>query len=416
MADERRERLVGAELDGRPERPERDDMPDAELAEAAAAELDEEEEDIEQRGAAMLGDRRRIISLVLAVILLIVAIYVILPKVAGLGDALDRVGGAKWYWIVAGLGFNAFSFLAYSALFRGVLGGRGDVAEDALLRRRLDLRASYQVTMAGFVATILFSAAGAGGVALTYWALRRAGMERRRAACRMVAFMVLLYSMYAYALILFGILLRTGVLPGDNPAGGTIVPAAAAGILLLFVSLLALVPQDAERRLLTLGERGARWARVAGSLARVPATLASGVRTAIAYLRHPRRQAGAIFGAIGWWAGNIGIVWCCFRAFGVSVPFAVLVQGYFVGMVANLAPSPAGGVGTVDAGLIGAFALFGVPLQDAIPSILLYRIVGFWLPIPVGVLAYVQLRRTVHRWSEETPRATIQSEVTAEAR
>jgi uncharacterized protein (TIRG00374 family) len=385
---------------------------DSELAELAAEELEEEEQDIEERGAALLGDKRRILGMIAAVFLLIVAVYVVLPKVFDAGDAIDRLDEATWYWIIAAAAFNAVSFISYAALLRGVLGGRDDEDE---VRRRLDLRASYQITMSGFVATVLFSAAGAGGVALTYWALRKAGMERRRAACRMVAFTVLLYSMYAYALILFGVLLRTGVLPGDNPAGGTIVPAAFAAILLVLAGLMALVPEDAERRIHNLGKRGARWTRVAGSLARVPATLASGVRTAIAYLRHPKRQAVALLGAAGWWAGNIGVLWGCFMAFGVSVPFGVLVQGYFLGMIANLAPSPAGGVGTVDAGIIGSFVLFGLPLEDVIAPVLLFRFVGFWLPIPVGVAAYLQLRKTVQRWEDETPAATIKSEVTAEA-
>jgi uncharacterized protein (TIRG00374 family) len=137
------------------------------------------------------------------------------------------------------------------------------------------------------------------------------------------------------------------------------------------------------------------------------------VRTAIAYLRHPKRQAGAILGALGWWAGLIGVLWCSFKAVGVAVPFGVLVMGYFVGMFANLAPSPAGGVGTVDAGLIGAFVLFGLDAAAVFPAILLFRLMSVWMPIPVGVGAYIQLRRTVHRWAEETPAATIKSEVTA---
>jgi len=82
-------------------------------------------------------------------------------------------------------------------------------------------------------------------------------------------------------------------------------------------------------------------------------------------------------------------------------------------MVANLAPSPAAGVGTVDAGLIGAFVLFGIPAGTVFPAILVFRLIAFWLPIPAGVLAYVQLRGTVQQWSEEDERATIQSEVTA---
>jgi uncharacterized protein (TIRG00374 family) len=181
----------------------------------------------------------------------------------------------------------------------------------------------------------------------------------------------------------------------------------------VLTGLLALVPHDAERRIRDLG-RLPRLTGIAASLARVPATLASGVRTAIAYLRHPKRQAVALLGAIGWWAGNIGVLWGCFKAFDVSVPFGVLVQGYFLGMIANLAPSPAGGVGTVDAGLIGAFVLFGLSANDVFPAVLLFRFIGFWLPIPIGVAAYLQLRKTVHKWENETPAATIKSEVTAE--
>ena len=83
------------------------------------------------------------------------------------------------------------------------------------------------------------------------------------------------------------------------------------------------------------------------------------MRTALDYMRHPRRGALAVVGAVGFWAANIGVLWASFEAFGGDVPFAVLVQGFFVGMAANLIPSPAGGVGSVDAGMIGAFVLFG---------------------------------------------------------
>ena len=90
-------------------------------------------------------------------------------------------------------------------------------------------------------------------------------------------------------------------------------------------------------------------------------------------------------------------------------------MGFFVGMVANLAPSPAAGVGTVDIGLIGAFVLFGIDADTVLPAILTFRLVGFWLPIPVGVWSYFRLRRTMRGWASETPAATIQSKVTAEA-
>jgi uncharacterized membrane protein YbhN (UPF0104 family) len=400
---------------GRRKRPLGDDWDDS-MIEAeellASSELEEDSEDIERRSAAMLNPRR-IVSLVLAVGLLIVAVYVVFPKVVGVSTSLDRLGDATWYWIVAAIGFLGLAFLSYTSLFRGVLGGRDP---DDPARKRLDLGASWQITMSGFAATVLFSAAGAGGVALTYWALRRAGIPRRRAACRMVAFLVLLYSVYLGSLVVFGILLRTNVLSGDNPVGGTIVPAAVGGVALLILGAVALIPQDFERRFAQLGRRGGRAARIAARFATAPATLSTGVRTAGAYLRHPTRSANAVLGAFGWWTGQIGILWASFHAFGVEVPLGVVVQAYFVGMVANLAPSPAAGVGTVDAGLIGAFVLFGIPAETVFPAILTSRLIGIWLPLPLGIWGYIRLRKTVQRWKEEDQRgATIQNEVKAEA-
>jgi uncharacterized membrane protein YbhN (UPF0104 family) len=374
----------------------------------ASAELEEESEQFEERGAALLRDRRRLITLLVAVVLMVIAIYVVFPKVVGVSNAVGKLGDATWYWIVVALGFNVARFVCYSMLFRGVLGGRD---EEAQIYRRLDLRSSYQITMAGFAATILFSAGGVGGVALTYWALRKAGMERRRAACRMVAFLVLLYTVYLGALVLFGALLRTGVLHGQHPLTATIIPGALAAGALVILGLVALIPEDFERRLAGLGRRRQRLQKLATG----PATVATGVRTALAYLRHPGRSANAVGGAFGWWAGNIGILWASFHAFGVQVPLGVVVQGYFLGMVANLLPSPAAGVGTVDAGLIGAFVVFGIPASTVFPAILVFRLIAFWLPIPVGAWAFLQLRRTVQQWAEEDSPATIQSEVTAHA-
>jgi uncharacterized protein (TIRG00374 family) len=367
--------------------------------------------DLEEHEAALLRDPRRLAGLGLAVVLLVVAIYVVFPKVVGLENVVDRIGDATWYWIVLALVFNAASFAAYVMLFRGILGG----VRDDVLSRRLNARASYQITMAGLAATRVFSAAGAGGIALTYWALRKAGMERRRAACRMVAFLVLLYAVYTGALVVFGVLLRSGVLPGKSPWGATIVPAAIAGSLIVVFLLVALIPEDVERRLGQFG-RGYRRVRFLERLAKGPATVATGVRTAIAFVRHPRRGAVGLVGAIGFWGANIAVLWASFEAFGGNVPFAVLVQGFFVGMAANLIPSPVGGVGSVDAGMIAAFVVLGIPEEVVFPAVLTYRVIAFWLPIPPGVVAYFQLRGTVSQWEREDAGYTIKSKVTAEAK
>jgi len=373
-------------------------------------EEDHEEDERVSGMGAMLLDRRRLTFGVLLVLALIAAIYVLFPRIVGLDGELARISHANWYWVVIAVVFNVAAFGAYVALFRGVLGG----SASAGVRKRLDANASYQITMAGLAATRIFSAAGVGGIVLSYWALRKAGMPRRRSACRMVAFLVLMYSVYGFALIIFGVLLRTGVLPGDAPVAGTIVPAGLAAGAMLIAGLIALIPGDLERRLSSFKGKG-RLARGAAKLAPGPATAATGIRTAIDYVRHPRRGALAIGGAIGFWAANIGVLWASFEAFGGDVPFGVLVQAFFVGMAANLIPSPAGGVGSVDAGMIGAFVLFGIPAGIVFPAVLTYRVIAFWLPIPPGVVAFFQLRRTVARWDSERQGYTSESKVTAEA-
>jgi putative heme transporter len=395
MAAEQRRRV--REEDGRPEEWDRpsDEELALEAADEAAADVEADELEV-SRFQALLQDRRKIVSGILLVLLLVVAIYVLFPKIVGADEAVSNLDEAKWYWIVVAIGFNVLAFAAYVALFRGILGG----THDDEVHRRLDLRASYQITMAGLAATRIFSAAGAGGIVLTYWALRKAGMPRRRAACRMVAFLVLTYFVYLAALVIFGVLLRTGVLPGRAPLAGTVVPAAVSAGLIILFCLIALIPQDFERRIQHYAG-GYRRVRYLQRIAKGPATLATGTRTAIAFVRHPQRGLLAVGGAVGFWAANIGVLWAAFEAFGGHVPFAVLVQGFFLGMAANLIPSPAGGVGAVDAGMIGAFSIFGIDDSVVFPAVLTYRVIAFWLPIPPGIVAFIQLRKTVAEWERE---------------
>lgn len=385
---------------------------DPDLAVEDGAEHIEDERDAvdpTERGSEMLRNRRRVISLFAAVALLIVAIYGVFPKVVGLEGTFDRMTEAKWYWIAVAFCMPGLYYGSYAVLVRSVFGQRGPDP----IRRRIDARASGQITLAALAASALFSAAGAGGMALTYWALRKAGMERRRALCRMVAFLAIMYSVYLLALILFGILLASEVLPGQDHLSVTIIPAAVAGTVIVLLGMVALLPGDIERRLRDL-HRFDRLTNLASRLAALPATLASGVRTAIDHVRNPRLGTQAYLAAVGFWAGNILTLWAAFKAFGVDAPFGVLVQGFFVGMVANLMPSPAAGVGTVDAGLIGAFVVFGLSAEAVFPAVLVFRLIGFWLPIPLGVAAYLKLLQRAHGWeAERRGTGTIQSEVKA---
>jgi putative heme transporter len=334
---------------------------------------------------------KRLLQTGIVVVLLLVGIYFLFPKLVGVGDGISKLDDADPVWLGIAVVFSIASYATYIALFKAVVGG------DAL---KLNWGETYEINMAGVAATLLFSAGGAGGVALTYWALRKAGMDRRDVARRMIAFVSLHYAFYPFALIVFGLLLRTGVLHGSNSVELTIIPAAVAGILLVIGALVTLIPADVEGKLMP-HVRGEHMRSFVEWASRVPETAGDGFRFALSLFTHPRKGGLAVLGAAGYWAFSIGVLWASFHSLGIQVPFAVVVQGFFLGMVANLFPLAPAGVGAVDAGMIGAFVLFGLPEETVFPAILIFRLVSFWMPIPPGVVAFFQLRKTVQRWEVE---------------
>ena len=344
----------------------------------------------DEQEPAFFEDPKRILQTFAIAVAAVAAVYLLLPTVVGVDDGLSRVAKGDAAWIIAALGFGVAMFFAYVALFKGVIG-------DAV---KLRWSESYEITMAGLAATRIFSAGGAGGIVLTYWALRKAGLAAKATASRMVAFNVLLYAVYMVTLVVNGVLLATGVFPGPSPPGMTIVPAAFAGGVIVIFLAFTLIPGDLEKRFSQASQEHF-WGRMSRRLATVPSTLAIGTREAIRFVRNPSQGVLAILGAIGFWATQIGVLWACFKAFGVHVPLAVVVQGFFVGMFANLLPLP-GGVGGVDAGMVGAFVILGYPDNAVFAAVFVFRLITFWLPILPGAVAFLQLRRTVRRWAERT--------------
>jgi uncharacterized protein (TIRG00374 family) len=338
--------------------------------------------------------RQRALIFGVFVLSAIAFLYFVLPNIAGgTSESIHNLGDGDPVWLGVALVLEGVSFGGYVVLFRTVF-VRG--------KTRIGWRESYQITMAGLAATRLFAAAGAGGIALTAWALRRSGMEPRLVACRMVAFIAVLYAVYMGALIVFGVGLYTGILNGPAPFAITVVPAVFALLLFALFLGMTLVPGDAERRLSQWAAGSGRFARVVAKLVTIPASAASGVRMGLALARD--REWG-LLGAVGWWGFDMATLWACFHAYGFDPPpIAVVVMAYFVGMLGNTLPLP-GGIGGVDGGMIGAFAAFGVPLDEASLAVLTYRAFAFWLPTVPGAIAYLQLRRTVAAWRAERRRA-----------
>ncbi len=198
--------------------------------------------------------RRSLIASILFVVSVAAFLYFVLPKLLGLRETWNRIQHGNGWWLGVAALLEVLSFLGYIALFRGVF-VRGD--------SRIGWRASYEITMAGLAATRLFASAGAGGVALTAWALRRSGLEARIVACRMIAFMALLYGVYMGVLVICGLGLYLGVFPGANPFAITMIPAIfGAAVILVFLGV-SLLPGDFDRLVSSWGSRG-RLGRIAG--------------------------------------------------------------------------------------------------------------------------------------------------------
>jgi uncharacterized protein (TIRG00374 family) len=316
------------------------------------------------------------------------ALYYLLPQLAGLEDTWHRIEDGSPYWMFLALLFTAGMFGGFVMMFRGVY-VRAPGGE------RIGWRESYQITMAGLAASRIFAAGGAGGLVLTAWALRRAGLSKRVVADTTLSFLILTYFPYVISLIVCGLGLRLGIFPGDAPFGLTVVPAVFAFFALAIGLSIALVPTDLQRRLGGWSREGGRLADVARKLANLPASASAGMRDALAHLRS---RDPALAGAILFWAFQILVLWAAFKAFGDAPPAAVLVQAFFVGMLGNLLPMP-GGVGGVEGGMIASFVAFGVDPGLAVVAVLIYRAFTFWLPLIPGVIAFFQLRKTVERWS-----------------
>jgi membrane protein DedA with SNARE-associated domain/uncharacterized membrane protein YbhN (UPF0104 family) len=323
--------------------------------------------------------RRRVIAVLVLGAAVTGFVVFVLPEIAGAGQEWRRVRHGDPDWLAVAAVAEVFSYAGYVVLLRIVFA------------RTVGWRDSFLITMAGVAATRLLATAGAGGIALTSWALRRRGLSAHSVARGLVAFMVILYAVYMAALVVLGAGIGTGLLPGGGSPLLTLLPAAlgAAVIALALGTLRA--PGSIERRLASLCAGEGRVRRPLRWLAAGVSDAGAGVSGALALVS---RRPAALLAAAAWWGFDIAALAAGFHAFGAAPEPAVLVLCYFVGMLGNLLPLP-GGVGGVEGGMIGAFVAFGQPAGVALVAVLAYRLVSFWLPTLAGAPAYVALRRTL---------------------
>lgn len=327
---------------------------------------------------------RRIGKRLLQIAVVVVAVVLIVLFGPGLGTVRERISHAATGWLGVGVALEVLSALSYVVVFR------------AVFCPRMSWRLSYQIGMAEQGANSVLSVSGAGGLALGAWALRRGGMTVEFIGRRTVAFFFLTSLANVAGVILFAVLYLVGVLSNDrNPAltyGFGAAAAAATALVLTLPRLLARGRDEPPPR------EGS--GRVAAVLHFLRYSLGLGIRDAVALLK--QRSAGVVVGSIGTMAFDIAVLGVCFKAFGYSPSFGVLVMGYLIGQLGGNVPLPAG-IGGVDGGLIGAFALYNQPLAPTTAAVLIYHAIAIWVPALLGSVAFVQLRRTLQR--EERPAA-----------
>src|SRR3954471_508364 len=326
-----------------------------------------------KRASSMRDDTRvRKIIFIAAVLAAGAAAVVVAPGIAQkFGDALVRAVHADPGWVIGGIAFELVSFAGYIALF-------WHVASRAT--PRIGLRASGEIALASTAATRLLPTAGAGGAALTFWSLRRAGQDNGTATRTLLSFLVVLYSVFLGALAVAGVLLATHATAGDVPFELAAAPAGAA-LLGIALALVFALRHDAS-------------AAPSGRLAVARHALGGAVRDPLSIVRRPDAR---LAGAVAWWGFDLLVLWATFNAFGAPPAATVLVLGYFLGQVANTVPLP----GAASGGMVGAFLALGMPAEVVLPAVLAYRAIAIWTPVPAGAVAMTGLRRRVRAWAEE---------------
>jgi uncharacterized membrane protein YbhN (UPF0104 family) len=344
-----------------------------------------------------LGGRRALVALAVAILLAVGSVSLI-------GQAADfdelsralRRADREWFPIcVAGL---VAAYAGYMLGYREVARMHGGP--------RLPLWAVARIVGIGFGANVLGSAAG--GLAVDFWALRRAGAGTHESARRVLGFNTLEWALLGAFATVAAVVVLAGRGAGA-PLAMTlpwlvVVPFCYAGAA--WVSSPKRV-----RRFTRVSEQepanrgrgaGARARRLRVQAKRGLADAIGGVSVVRHLLTRPFSHPAGVFGFAVYWFGHLLTLYAALRAFRVTdLALAGLVLAFATGYVATALPLPAGGSGGIEAALAFSLHGVGVPLAPALLAALVYRFFTFWLPIVPAVL----LLPTVKHLNEELPRA-----------
>lgn len=344
---------------------------------------------------------KRIIGNIVLFGVVAVCLYFLLPKLIGTRNALGLITKANLWWLIAAVGMEVVSFLGYALLTRFVF---------SLLNVFLSLWLTLRITLAGFAASRIFSIGGIGGFVFTYTALAKRGVSRSIAV---VAIAAQQFFIYIVLWLIFAISLFYLSSQGRKSGGTTVVAIVFICMILgglIYLIYLYLHPTVLRRRAhqLVVGLNHMRKRKIdATSVDDWVDNVRAGIRP-MAGRRGSMWRAG--MHALVWWAADIICFYFVFQSFGYSVPILALLVSYSIAYtVGTFAPTP-GGLGAVEALLLTTLAIFDVPGDVAIASVLVYRLINYWLPLPIGTIAYFTVRG-----GKDLPGDTVQVHETAAA-
>lgn len=280
-------------------------------------------------------------------------VYVAYPFISTAPTFFSELKTANWSWALVGLLVSALTYVGAAAALWACADGMVNF-----------WTLSIAQVANTFAATT--TPAGVGGLALSTRFLQKSGLSAMRAT----AAVALQQSVQVIAHI--ALLVVFSAAAGASMNLSHFVPSATllyliAGVALGIIGTFLFVPT--LRRWLSTEVRP-KLNEVVGDLVKLA--------------REPRRLALILLGCAGTTLGAALALWASIEAFGGGTTFvAVTVVTMVGGTLASAAPTP-GGVGAVEAALIGGLAAFGVPAAIGVPSVLLYRMLTCWLPVFVG--------------------------------
>ena len=294
------------------------------------------------------------------------ALHLLLPQLGNLSRTWTALQDADWLVLVV---VFLMAGLTYAAAALGIMGST-------------DVRLAFGRTVGVSVAsdfTNWLAPAGLGGATLQVVYLERAGSERSEAVASAglntaMGGIVHVSLLLGVAFWLHGVHLPRVRVPSDWP----LYTAILAGVILLSAfGVWIAVRRGVDPRLAGKRAKGIV-ADMLGHLATV--------------LTDPRRTLLLVGGSVGVTAAYIGSFAASLATFHVHLHALAVIFVYLAAAaVGTVAPTP-GGLGAVEAALIGGLAAFGVPVGPAVAATLTFRLATYWVPVVPGVIAYRMLR------------------------